>query len=528
MLFSWNHSIMGPRKVVATFIGVVLLSGFTSFCVCVSMTDTLFFTHLWLPVLAIHCAMAFIILYIHSREDKKRMEPSHSGKPLCIMFMAFSIGVSILITTIVISLCIDPYCTQIRSPSMDPIIVYTILAVFEYFHLCIFFDFCFIKFAGTRNLLYRLSVSFPAMLHFTTCVLSSFVLWLYPITAYLATQYDVVYLPTMLYIFLYLFSINGLYNSLWTHWSYVHVNMSNVPTQMNNNTASTTTQRPQFPLLNDEQKQQRDSFNSNTHQAMTRCDSKQYIIRNPKLDGDCLRICQITDPHIGPLMNVSRLQRICREIVHKDPDLVLLTGDYYTGEANLDGLLLKALEPLKPIAFKCFACLGNHDMESNDVYNRTLIELRALGITVLRNSSIVYDKLPIGPIQIIGFDWIWHGEKDRRQRHRNILAQNPCPKECDHRRIVLLHDPGGFTHFEDDERIVVFSGHTHGGVFGMLSCGFQWTLFRQFLQRADHGLWQNGSNKLYIHRGQGSRALYGNFVLRCGVPTENSIVHIQW
>jgi predicted MPP superfamily phosphohydrolase len=39
-----------------------------------------------------------------------------------------------------------------------------------------------------------------------------------------------------------------------------------------------------------------------------------------------LRIVQITDPHIGPVMPVERLRKICEDIVKINPDLVLLTG----------------------------------------------------------------------------------------------------------------------------------------------------------------------------------------------------------
>ncbi len=46
--------------------------------------------------------------------------------------------------------------------------------------------------------------------------------------------------------------------------------------------------------------------------------------------GRKLRICQITDPHLGPLMSPERLRSICECIVDWDPDLVLLTGDNIT------------------------------------------------------------------------------------------------------------------------------------------------------------------------------------------------------
>jgi hypothetical protein len=43
-----------------------------------------------------------------------------------------------------------------------------------------------------------------------------------------------------------------------------------------------------------------------------------------------LRICQISDPHLGPFMPVKKLRSICERIVELDPDLVCLTGDFFT------------------------------------------------------------------------------------------------------------------------------------------------------------------------------------------------------
>ena len=39
---------------------------------------------------------------------------------------------------------------------------------------------------------------------------------------------------------------------------------------------------------------------------------------------------------------------------------------------------------------------GNHDMESNAVLSRTLRELRALGIRVLRNEAVVFSEMARG------------------------------------------------------------------------------------------------------------------------------------
>jgi len=87
-------------------------------------------------------------------------------------------------------------------------------------------------------------------------------------------------------------------------------------------------------------------------------------------------------------------------------------------------------------------------------------------------------------------------------------------------RILLLHDPTSFKHIPVDDKSLVFSGHTHGGVCGCVSCGFDCTVVGLF--KPDHGFWAHGKNRLYVHRGTGQ---YG-FPVRLGVPNENSLLNI--
>ena len=78
-----------------------------------------------------------------------------------------------------------------------------------------------------------------------------------------------------------------------------------------------------------------------------------------------LRLVQITDPHLGPFMSASRLERICRRAVERKPDLVLLTGDFLTMESQAHPeLLIRALGPLRELPGRVFACFGNHDHEA--------------------------------------------------------------------------------------------------------------------------------------------------------------------
>ena len=229
-----------------------------------------------------------------------------------------------------------------------------------------------------------------------------------------------------------------------------------------------------------------------------------------------LRIVQITDPHLGPFMSVGRLRRIAERAVKAEPDLVFLTGDFLTMESQSDpDLLLSALEPLRALPGKVFACHGNHDHEAPAVVARALARN---GITLLVDDSFEVET-EAGHVQIVGMDFAF---RDRAARLARVCEQHP--RQPGKTRIVLLHDPGAFKHLPPGEGDLVLSGHTHGGQVGLLSLGLSWTFLRLFGDKIpDHGFWARGTDRMYIHRGTGH---YG-FPLRLGVPAEESVVRVH-
>lgn len=229
-----------------------------------------------------------------------------------------------------------------------------------------------------------------------------------------------------------------------------------------------------------------------------------------------LRLVQITDPHLGPFMSVARLRRICERAVAASPDLVLLTGDFLTMESQSDPDLLRdALAPLRALPGKVYACHGNHDHEAPDIVARAM---RENGITLLVDDARLVET-PAGPVQILGVDFVWR----ERQAHLDRVCRTH-PRLAGALRIVLLHDPGAFTHVPGGHGDLVLSGHTHGGQVGLVSLGLGWTFLRLFgIRIPDHGFWARGTDRMYVHRGTGH---YG-FPLRLGVPAEESVLRVH-
>jgi uncharacterized protein len=227
-----------------------------------------------------------------------------------------------------------------------------------------------------------------------------------------------------------------------------------------------------------------------------------------------LRIVQITDPHLGPWQPTRKLRRHLEELVARDPDLVLLTGDFLTMEGRgSPGQLAAAFEPLSKVAGRAFACFGNHDHEDPDEVRHAL---ESNGIHLLIDEE-ARTETPLGPVQIIGADYVW-SERDRHLRE--LLGR--FPRREGELRLLLLHDPIGFQYVPKGDVDLTFSGHTHGGHIGLVSFGLDWTVMSR-TQRPDQGLFAHGSNRLYVHRGTG---FYG-FPMRVGVPGESSLLELM-
>lgn len=230
-----------------------------------------------------------------------------------------------------------------------------------------------------------------------------------------------------------------------------------------------------------------------------------------------LRVVQISDPHLGPFMSVERLAGICARAVDKQPDLIVLTGDFLTMESQHDVRHLEeALAPLQRLPGRVFACMGNHDHEAPAIVRAALARN---GVRLLVDEAAVVDT-DGGAVQILGLDYHF---RDRARRIADACAR--APRIAGHLRLVLLHDPWAFRHLPEGDGDLVLSGHTHGGQVGLLSLGASWTFLRLFGrgELPDHGLWARGTDRLYVHRGTGH---YG-FPLRLGVPAEESLLRVH-
>lgn len=214
------------------------------------------------------------------------------------------------------------------------------------------------------------------------------------------------------------------------------------------------------------------------------------------LDG--YRIAQISDIHIGALLDHRFARRLTDRVNALDADLVAVTGDL------VDGPLHHLSDEVQPFADLrgqdgVFFVVGNHDFYSGIEPWAALA--RDLGMRVLRNERMV-----LRPERFeSAASFVLAGVDDHRQRRMpghggedldEALAgieDDPTAEPV----VLLAHDPSTFKRAHAMGIDLQISGHTHGG---------QMWPFHFFVRAAMPfvaGRYRRGDAELYVSRGSG-------------------------
>lgn len=213
-----------------------------------------------------------------------------------------------------------------------------------------------------------------------------------------------------------------------------------------------------------------------------------------------LRIAHLSDFHLSGL-TPPRLVDLAADIaLESSPDLVALTGDFWSRRWDDAEGLVRALRRLSAAA-PCFACPGNHDgggwAASFGGYpdlERLQEILTAGGVRLLRNESATV-TIRGGRLAVIGVGDIWAGECDPAAAWAGLPAADA--------RLALSHNPDSKDRLADRPWDLLLCGHTHGGQ--LVVPGFGWRPFAPVRDRryvADFYIWHG--RPLFITTGVGS------------------------
>lgn len=189
--------------------------------------------------------------------------------------------------------------------------------------------------------------------------------------------------------------------------------------------------------------------------------SKHVIIASSKLPSSIsrFRIVQVSDVHIGLLLQKNRLLNILEKIREAEPDILVSTGDLIDGKLNRDfGISynkpLAALLSSIPTTYGKFGVIGNHEVYAG--LSQSVSFSRAAGFTILRNQSI---KLMSG-ITITGIDDLAVNPNGVADQGTETLLISSAPIDSFH--LLLKHRPEILPE-SDGHFDLQLSGHTHGG-----------------------------------------------------------------
>lgn len=230
------------------------------------------------------------------------------------------------------------------------------------------------------------------------------------------------------------------------------------------------------------------------------------------LDG--FKIGQLSDTHMGPFVDLARLDYILGRLAAEKPDLVVMTGDF-ADDLSLVRPAAEALAALgATVPHGVYFCWGNHEYFRDVAFIRTTLE-RA-GIKILKDASalVVPGRRPL---YLLGADY---PPADHGGRSFNISAVRR--KECFAAAaakvppaavgVLIAHHPD-FLYDGFAARIpLTLTGHTHGGQVVIAG--------RPLLDFADYvrGLYRENGVYGYVSSGAGHW-----FPFRLGCPPEISV-----
>jgi uncharacterized protein len=215
-----------------------------------------------------------------------------------------------------------------------------------------------------------------------------------------------------------------------------------------------------------------------------------------------LKLVQLSDTHAGLDMSADRLSRVVGTINRLRPDVVVLTGDYVSGDPG-NWTLAETSDATAPLTdlkapLGVFAVVGNHDS-----IEKTRWAMRDTAIRLLVN-----EVADLGVIVLVGADDLGGARQPVEQMRRLVRAE-----KGERPVIVLSHRPEFFEWLPPRSELLL-AGHTHGGQ--LLLPKLTRMLVGDYLAGHLRGSFFYRGQLMIVSSGLGTTAL----PIRWGVPPE--------
>ena len=233
---------------------------------------------------------------------------------------------------------------------------------------------------------------------------------------------------------------------------------------------------------------------------------KNVIVKQDRFDGKSYRIVQISDMHIGGLIEKEFVEESVRRINELRPDVVVITGDLTDLPIERISGAVDELKNLRS-RFGTFYVPGNHEYFHG--LEETLDYLEKIGIEILGNRAV-----NLGPFWIVGVYDIFGIRYGSYSPNIKEATVNIPQKAA---TLLLAHQPRFIYHLNGFNPSLMLSGHTHGGQIWPF--GYLVKLQQPYLE----GLHRLGKRRhIYVNSGIG----FWGPPMRLG--TEAEITLIEW
>jgi predicted MPP superfamily phosphohydrolase len=198
-------------------------------------------------------------------------------------------------------------------------------------------------------------------------------------------------------------------------------------------------------------------------------------------------IAQLSDVHIGGLVDKEFVKNIVKKINTLSSDIVVITGDLI--DTNIS-IVKDAVDELKNISSKygTYFILGNHEYFHGP--EEIMSYLESIGIHVLKNSS----KTINSSFNLIGVYDIFGNRAGKLKP-----SLDDAIKDIDHTlpNILLAHQPKYLKEIDISNISLALCGHTHGGQI------FPFSLLVKLQQPYLKGLYKEKDTYIYVNKGTG-------------------------
>ena len=179
---------------------------------------------------------------------------------------------------------------------------------------------------------------------------------------------------------------------------------------------------------------------------------KYVDVKQNRFNGKSYTIAQISDMHIGGLIDREFVAKSVQMINDLNADIIVITGDLSDAHVNI---VKDAIDELRHLQsrYGTYYIVGNHEYFHS--LDETIAHLKTLNIHVLENSWVKLEDFYIaGVYDLFGYRFGSH-LPDIRQAMKNIPSDAPT--------LLLAHQPKYTEYLEGFTPSLILSGHTHGG-----------------------------------------------------------------